>query len=146
LLDIGLWQRLSGIRTDIEYLKTDLLDVYRGAMAEQFVGQELLVSQDSELYYWSREAPSSTAEVDYLAVVNGEILPVEVKSGPAGRLKSMHLLLNTYPNCPRGLVFSSAPYAELPEHKLTFLPLYFAGSATTSRAHRATPAPEQGEN
>jgi hypothetical protein len=146
LLDIGLWQHLCGIRTDIEYLKTDLLAVYRGAMAEQFVGQEMLVSQEGELYYWSREARGSSAEVDYLAVVNGEILPVEVKSGPAGRLKSMNLLLSTYPNCPRGLVFSSAPYADMPEHKLTFLPLYFAGSATTSRAHRAAPAPEQGEN
>ena len=130
LLDIGLWQRLCGMRTDLEYSKADLLDVYRGAMAEQFVGQELLVSQDSELYYWSREAPSSTAEVDYLAAVNGEVLPVEVKSGPAGRLRSLHLLLGTYPNCPRGLVFSSAPYAEDPQHKLTFLPLYFAYSAT----------------
>jgi predicted AAA+ superfamily ATPase len=118
------------MRTDAEYLKSDLLDVYRGAMAEQFVGQEMLVSQDSQLYYWSREARGSSAEVDYLAVVNGEILPVEVKSGPAGRLRSMRLLLDTYLNCPRGLVFSSAPYAEAAEHKLTFLPLYFACSAT----------------
>lgn len=140
-LDVGLWQHLCGMRADVEYLKSDLLDVYRGAMAEQFVGQELLVSQDSELYYWSREAPSSTAEVDYLAVVDGEILPVEVKSGPAGRLRSLHLCLQTYPSCPRGLVLSSAPYAELPEHKMTFLPLYFAASATTSRPQRVPEAP-----
>ena len=133
LLDVGLWQHLCGMKADIAHTKTDLLDVYRGALAEQFVGQEMLVSQESELYYWSRQAPSSTAEVDYLAVVDGEIVPVEVKSGPAGRLRSLHLLLETYPNCPRGLVFSSAPYAEDPEHKLTFLPLYFAYSATKSR-------------
>lgn len=129
-LDVGLWQHLCGMRTDVEYAKVDLLDVYRGAMAEQFVGQELLVSQDSELYYWSREARGSTAEVDYLAAVNGEVLPIEVKSGPAGRLRSLRLLLDTYPNCPRGVVFSSAPYADVPEHRLTFLPLYFAYSAT----------------
>ena len=38
--------------TDIEYGKTDLLGIYRGAMAEQFVGQEMLLSQDHDIYYW----------------------------------------------------------------------------------------------
>jgi len=133
LVDVGLWQHLCGMKVDIAQSKADLLDVYRGAMAEQFVGQEMLVTQDSQLYYWSRQAPSSTAEVDYLAIVDGEIVPIEVKSGPAGRLRSLHMLLQTYPDCPRGLVFSSAPYAEDPQHRLTFLPLYFAYSATKSR-------------
>jgi hypothetical protein len=138
LLDIGLWQHLCGMRTDIEYAKADLLDVYRGAMAEQFVGQEMLVSQDSSLFYWSREARGSSAEVDYLAVVDGAIYPVEVKSGPAGRLRSMRLFLESFPNSPRGLVFSSGPYADLPEQKLTFVPLYFAGSATSARAEHGS--------
>jgi predicted AAA+ superfamily ATPase len=133
LVDIGLWQHLCGMKVDIAHSKADLLDVYRGAMAEQFVGQEMLITQDSQLYYWSRQAPSSTAEVDYLAIVDGEIVPIEVKSGPAGRLRSLHMLLQNYPNCPRGLVFSSAPYAEDRKRRLTFLPLYFAYSATSSR-------------
>jgi len=136
MVDVGLWHSLSGIRADVEYAKAELLDIYRGAMAEQFVGQELLVSQESGLHYWSREAKSSSAEVDYLAVVDGSIYPIEVKSGPAGRLRSMHLLLQTYPDCPGGLVFSSAPYAELLEQKLTFLPLYYAYSATSQRSER----------
>jgi hypothetical protein len=130
LLDVGVWQHLSGMKSSAEYAKDDLLGIYRGAMAEQFVGQEMLVSQDSDLYYWSREAPSSTAEVDFLAVVAGAIHGVEVKSGAAGKLRSLHLLLETYPNIKGGLVFSSGPYAELPEQKLTFLPLYWAFSAT----------------
>jgi len=32
------------------YAKTDLLAIYRGAMAEQFVGQEMTVSQNGSLY------------------------------------------------------------------------------------------------
>ncbi len=56
----------------------------------------------------------------------GEVRPVEVKSGTAGRLRSLHMLLRSYPNCARGYVFSSAPYAELPEERLVFLPLYYA--------------------
>ena len=105
-------------------------------MAEQFVGQEMMESQGGELYYWSRQAKSSTAEVDFLAVVDGSIVPVEVKSGPSGRLKSLHLLLETYPNCDRAFVFSSGPFAELPEHKLTFLPLYYANRATSGGGSR----------
>ncbi|NQT85709.1 ATP-binding protein [bacterium] len=129
-LDIGLWQHMSGVRHDVDYDKVDLLDIHRGAMAEQFVGQEIVAAQDSDLFYWTRAARSSTAEVDYLAVVDGEILPIEVKSGATGRLRSMHRVLADHPDCPGGLVFSSRPYAELPDERLTFLPLYYAYSAT----------------
>lgn len=87
--------------------KSDLLKLHEVDMAEQFVGQELMVSQGAELYYWSRQAKSSTAEVDFLAIADGSIFPVEVKSGPSGRLRSLHLLLETYPNCDRASVFSS---------------------------------------
>lgn len=132
MVDVGLWQHLCGMKVESEYAKTDLLDVYRGAMAEQFVGQELMVSQGADIYYWSREAKGSSAEVDYLVVVDGSIYGVEVKSGPAGRLRSLHVLLNSYSNCAGGRVFSSAPYTELPEQKLIFAPLYFAYAATKS--------------
>ena len=130
MLDIGLMRYLSGMPNDIEYAKSDLLAIYRGAMAEQFVGQEMLVSQQGALYYWERQAKSSSAEVDYLAVLNGKIHPVEVKSGATGSLRSLHLFLASYPECGNALVFSDRPYADLPEQKITFLPLYSTFAAT----------------
>lgn len=130
MVDIGLWQHLSGMKTASEYVRDDLLDIYRGAMAEQFVGQEMMVSQNSELYYWARDVRGSSAEVDYLAVVDSAIEAIEVKSGASGSLRGLHLLLKSYPNVGGGLVFSSGPYAKLTEQKLTFLPLYMAWSAT----------------
>jgi hypothetical protein len=133
MADIGLMQKLSGMSTDMEYTKTDLLNVYRGAMAEQFVGQEMIVSQKGELYYWDRQAKSSTAEIDYLSVINGRIHPVEVKSGASGSLKSLHMFLNSYKNSGKGIVFSVRPYADLPEKNITFIPLYFTFSATGGR-------------
>ena len=133
MADIGLMRCITGMPVEIEYEKTNLLDIYRGAMAEQFVGQEMLLSQDNNLFYWSRRAKSSTAEIDYLAIIADEIYPVEVKSGAAGRLKSLHLYLSRYKNAPRGIVFSMRNYAELPEQKLVFIPLYFAFSATGGR-------------
>ncbi|MBI2195360.1 MAG: ATP-binding protein [Planctomycetes bacterium] len=128
VVDIGLMQHLCAMPVDVEYARSDLLSIYEGAMAEQFVGQEMAFSQD-ELCYWAREARGSSAEVDYLAAVAGRICPVEVKSGAAGRLRSLHLLLQTYPNCPEGLVFSTAPFLRLPEQRLAFIPLYYAYSA-----------------
>lgn len=125
-----MWQYLSGMKSGVEYATNDLLNIYRGAMAEQFVGQEMMVSQDSNLYYWARDVRGSSAEVDYLATIDGAIWAIEVKSGTAGRLKGLHSLLNSYPNVAGGLVFSSSPFALLAKQKLTFLPLYMAFGTT----------------
>jgi predicted AAA+ superfamily ATPase len=128
MVDIGVMQHLCGMPMDAAYAQKDLLAIHQGAMAEQFVGQELAAAGHSELHYWAREAKSSSAEVDFLVVVNGQICPVEVKSGAAGRLRGLRLLMDTYPNCRTGYVLSCAPYAELPEQGLVFLPLYYAGT------------------
>jgi uncharacterized protein len=125
-LDIGLMQRLCQVPVDMEIRQQELLDIYRGKLAEQFVAQEMLAAGSDSLYYWSREKQSSNAEVDYLVVRNGKIYPVEVKSGSAGALRSLHLMLQTYPDSPAGIVLSSRCYAQLPEQKLVFLPLYSA--------------------
>ncbi|MCX7046284.1 MAG: hypothetical protein NTX50_12460, partial [Candidatus Sumerlaeota bacterium] len=77
-------------------------------------------------YFWARQSPSSGAEVDYLLTHRGAIYPIEVKSGVAGKLRSLHQYLREFPKCPKGYVFSCAPYSELPEQKLVFLPLYYA--------------------
>ncbi|MCK4806004.1 MAG: DUF4143 domain-containing protein, partial [Candidatus Aegiribacteria sp.] len=96
-------------------------------LAEQYVAQELLAHHGPDLFYWSRDARGSSAEVDYLLAFNGKIYPIEVKSGAAGSLKSLHMLLQKYPNCPRGLVLYDGTYKNLPEQKLEYLPLYSAG-------------------
>jgi len=41
------------------------------------------------LHYWLREKKSSNAEVDYVIGSAGLVLPVEVKSGTSGSLKSL---------------------------------------------------------
>ncbi|MEI7947980.1 MAG: AAA family ATPase [bacterium] len=125
-LDIGLMQRLCQVPIDTEIRQKDLLAIYRGKLAEQFVAQEMLAAGSDELFYWSRESRASNAEVDFLLVRNGRIYPIEVKSGAAGALRSLHLMLQTYPESPAGIVLSSRCYAQLPEQKLIFLPLYCA--------------------
>jgi uncharacterized protein len=128
LVDVGLLQRVSGMPADAEFGKGSLLAMYAGALAEQFVGQELLASLGDQVYCWLRPQKSSSAEVDFVVAAGGRVVPIEVKSGPSGRLRSLHLLLAEYPQCAPGLVLSEAPYAELPEQGLIFVPLYYAGT------------------
>ncbi len=128
MLDIGLLQRLCQVPVDLELRHDDLLAIYRGKLAEQFVAQELIACHSPELFYWARAARGSSAEVDYLAVRGGRVVPIEVKSGAGGSLRSLHLMLERYPNCPEGIVLYSGTHASLPEKRLAFLPLYYAAS------------------
>ena len=41
------------------------------------------------LAYWLREGGKNNAEVDFVVAHEGEILPIEVKAGAAGSLKSL---------------------------------------------------------
>lgn len=138
MVDVGIMQRLGGLRVDVEYARQDLLSVFRGALAEQFVGQELLAATNADLFYWAREARGSSAEVDYLVDDGRRIVPVEVKSGSAGRLRSLHLLMDAYPGTTPGIVISSRPYAELQDQRLVFVPLYFAASVARGAFSRST--------
>jgi len=93
-LDIGLMASACGLNMlDIETAE-DLMQVNSGGLCDQFVGQHLLYMNEyykkPELYYWIREAKSSSAEVDYVISQGSLIIPVEVKAGKTGRLKSLH--------------------------------------------------------
>lgn len=134
LMDIGLLQRTCQVPAELELQQDNMLAMYRGKLAEQFVAQELLAWHSSELYYWARDARGSNAEVDYLAVHESKIYPVEVKSGAGGSLRSLHLMLEKYPNCPYGLVLYDGTYKMRTEQKIMFLPLYSVAVIGNKRA------------
>jgi predicted AAA+ superfamily ATPase len=110
-LDIGLMQNICGLNSET-LMTEDFIQVNTGAVAEQFVGQELLAYHDpfeeSSLYYWGREERSSNAEVDYLTSYWNYAVPLEVKAGKTGALRSMHLFLEKYP-VPVGIRVSQIP-------------------------------------
>ncbi len=96
-LDVGLLSRSCGLGfLDLEGVE-DVMLVNSGAVCEQFVGQHLLYSREfysePELYYWMRERKSSSAEVDYVISVGQSVIPVEVKAGKTGTLRSLHMFL-----------------------------------------------------
>lgn len=73
-------------------LDADIMLTHRGAMAEQWVGQELLAYQrpyqPGQLFFWKRDKPGSQAEIDYLIQHEPYVIPVEVKAGKTGTLRS----------------------------------------------------------
>jgi hypothetical protein len=96
-MDVGLLCRSCGLSVlDMERAE-DLMMVNAGGVCEQFAGQHLLYTGESfaepELYCWMREKSQSSAEVDYLISVGGVVVPVEVKAGKTGTLKSLHVFL-----------------------------------------------------
>ena len=122
-------QHICGIDLFETINSSDLTSVYKGAIAEQFVGQELLAlggSENLKLYYWNRMKKGSTAEVDFVISRGARIYPVEVKSGAAGRMRSMHQLLNEYAEIEKGFVLSSDIYEKQVFGKLIFMPMYSA--------------------
>lgn len=126
-LDVGLVQHFCGIDASQILRDEDLSLVYKGALAEQFVGQELLAaggSENARLFFWARDRKSSSAEVDFLWVWNGGIIPIEVKSGPAGKLKSLHLFLKEHPHVEKGIVLSPMVHDRQFVKNLVFMPIY----------------------
>ncbi len=100
VLDTGLLNFSSGIQKDI-IGTNDLNTVHAGLVIEHLVGQELLATDHSSLHalqFWVREKNSSTAEVDYIIQYNAKLIPIEVKSGATGKLKSLHLYMDMAPH------------------------------------------------
>ena len=93
-MDVGLMNAVSGLGwTAIDGMNETRL-VNEGGMAEQFIGQHLkglfADSPNRELSYWLRDGRATNAEVDYVAAFDGRIVPIEVKAGASGTLKSLH--------------------------------------------------------
>lgn len=135
-LDVGLANRLCGL--DLEGAE-DLITVNEGAQAEQYVGQQLLAAglpfDDPQLFYWSREAKNANAEVDYVISRHQEILPVEVKAGKTGTLRSLFQFLQEkgrrravrFHLRPPVLEEVRLPGTETTTAQLLSLPLYLTG-------------------
>jgi predicted AAA+ superfamily ATPase len=89
-MDVGIANNICGN----DWIFLESIDernlINEGGLAEQFIGQHLLnPHQAPQLTYWLREARSSNAEVDYVISHGNLIVPIEVKAGKSGSLKSL---------------------------------------------------------
>ncbi|OFZ53873.1 MAG: hypothetical protein A3D92_06470 [Bacteroidetes bacterium RIFCSPHIGHO2_02_FULL_44_7] len=126
-------------RLSVDFLSfknsTDLNELFRGTLSEQVVGQALLAQEEESRetpLFWYRNQPGSTAEIDYCLTLRGKILPIEVKSGKTGRLRSLLQFMEKVPH-PFAVRIWSGPLqidsVETPRQKRFFLlslPFYFS--------------------
>lgn len=130
-LDVGLVNYRMGVQEEFLNLK-DLNDFYRGRIAEQVVGQNMLAQFTNHIpviLYWAKGKREGIAEVDFCLQVKGTILGVEVKSGGTGRLRSLFSFADAVKNRQLVRIYSGQVKKEKVEiggknYKLTSIPFY----------------------
>jgi len=134
-LDTGLINYFVGLQPQF-FKFSDLNAIYKGIIAEHIVRQEIIASDftnNRHLPFWVRESPSSNAEVDLLFQHEGTIIPVEIKSGKTGTLRSLHQFIeradSSYAirlyNGPLDIVETKTPAGKT--YTLLNLPYFLAG-------------------
>jgi predicted AAA+ superfamily ATPase len=134
-LDTGLLNYVVGLQGYF-FQHEDLHSFYQGTLAEHIVAQELLgmdIHAPGKLSFWVREQKQSNAEVDFIVPYRQYIVPVEVKAGKTGSLRSLHQFIDRA-NHPYAVRLYAGPLqiadAQTPAgkpYKLLNLPYFLAG-------------------
>jgi predicted AAA+ superfamily ATPase len=144
LVDVGLFHALAGTPAGERFPSwNDLAPEVRGQLTDQLAGQALRLAGDPtgdgpELYYWQREG-GRLGEIDYLLQAGTRIVPVELKAGTAGSMKSLHqfmfdkrlrMALRLDENPPsRMRIALKTTQGDAVSYELLGLPIYLASRA-----------------
>jgi len=134
-LDCGLVNYAANVQKEV-FNAADVMEAWRGKIAEQIVAQELL-ALDSRVSnhrnYWLRERANSESEIDFVLVYDSKVIPVEVKSGHGAKLRSLHIFMDGAPHDIAVRVWSQ-PFSvntvqtyEGKKFKLINIPFYYVG-------------------
>ncbi len=111
-IDTGLIHYLTGVQHELIGMD-DLSAAFRGGLLEQLTAQELMggcYNVRKKPLFWVREKTQSQAEVDFLDTQGVVPLPIEVKSGAAGKLRSLRRFVEMQPlSSHKGLIFGIVP-------------------------------------
>lgn len=138
ILDPGILLAILGIddntnRSIKEIMVENAIDLIdKGNVAEMIAGLELIKysspQKRHQLYYWQNMNKGTCAEVDYIIAQDGEIIPIEVKSGVKGSMRSMYSLMhNPQKNINRGIRCSLENFGtfQSPDNKrIDIIPIY----------------------
>ena len=116
--DVGLLSAAAGVMPE-NVIRQDLSDVYKGALAENYVAQTLICN-GYPLYYWTSDSP--LAEVDFLVQKEGWVIPLEVKYDTHTRAKSLRYFDNRY-HPPKSIRISAKNFG-MDEDGMYAVPLY----------------------
>ncbi len=99
-LDTGLLNHALNLHSSLVGIH-DLSTAYKGALLPHIITQELIAQQDynyTKPNFWVRQKKTAQAEVDLIYVHDGLIIPIEIKSGKAGKLRSLHQFIEAAPH------------------------------------------------
>ncbi|MEA1875250.1 MAG: AAA family ATPase [Bacteroidota bacterium] len=99
-LDTGLLSQILSLQREMIGIK-DLNGFYKGKIIQQLVSQQLISLQHDPSYrphFWVREKKESSAEVDLVYHYEQYVIPIEIKSGEQGRLRSLHQFIDRCPH------------------------------------------------
>ena len=130
-LDVGLMNRSLNLHWSHVAKLDERTLCNEGAIAEQYIGQELLYRRESAqkptLNYWLREKKVGNAEVDYVIDDFQAIVPIEVKAGKSGTLRSLQYFMDHHKS-PLAVRFDlNKPSLQSVPYRLLSLPLYMSG-------------------
>lgn len=130
-LDIGMAQAMLGLDLKSWVFNPSSAFVNQGEIVESFVGQEILAYAHAfhkqKMFYWQKENRTSHAEIDYLVEIQNHVVPIEVKSGTRGRLRSLNEYMVQHPGTPYAMRFSAHNYSS--HEGLHSYPLYAIAKA-----------------
>ena len=120
--DVGLLGAMSGTAPSMLLDGNALLANFKGALAEQFVLQELAANEIAASY-WSSD--SGNAEVEFVVQGERDIFPIEVKAGINTKAKSLRVYGGLF-SPPYAIRTSLQPHHD--GERLKDIPLYAFGS------------------
>lgn len=95
--DLGVMQTMLDYPATDVLMATDVDFVNKGGISEMFAGLEMVKYYDcfqkNDIHYWQSISRNSQAEVDYVRVRNGKIVPVEVKASTQGSMQSLWIFM-----------------------------------------------------
>ena len=139
MLDTGLVNHSAGLQKQLVISKR-IDEVFNGRIAEHIAGQELLSltpSVRSKLNFWMPKKVNSQAELDYVLPWSDLLIPIEVKSGASGTLRSLHRFVDEAPHDIAVRVYTGkyrvedAKTISGKKYRLINLPFYLIGQIET---------------
>ncbi len=119
MVDVGLLGAMVHLDKDTVIGGSGIFTEFKGALAEQYVCQQLVSECGLAPYYWSAE--NSTGEIDFLVQHKNRVVAIEVKAEENLRAKSLRAFKEKHPDAV-ALRFSMSGYRE--QDWMRNVPLY----------------------
>lgn len=123
LLDVGLLSAMAGVDAKTLLEGNEIFEEFKGSLTEQYVLSQLKQCTDLDIFYWSSD--TGTSEVDFIAQIEKNNVPIEVKANENLQAKSLKTFIQKY-NTKINIRTSMSDYRK--NDLIINIPLYSIGN------------------